>query len=317
MKWVAFLLAIALLTGLASADRGIDPTPETLGIVISTTIGASGSIHSNSDISMSITDAEEGLGGIPPLGGSGIDSEYNPVEPFGATLLAKENGATLYNAVYQETTSSNGRGEIQYTKILDVDTSEKTTGQSNIEASKQLTYSGEDMGSVFSEDTIAIDSIATPDPLWWTAIGAFTPAPDRPTGSSRSICGWICAESPVIPGYYNSVDAESAVDMTQVHLTTQSSACFITTSADSPVSLSHDIRVIDSLGVASAGIDVIVMESRPVEDLVSGEVAGVTVNSGESRNDLFEEVSFSESTRVDGIITVFDKSMVYESGMNR
>jgi len=326
-KWIIVLVTLALLAGFAQADRGIDPTPETQGIGTMTTISAVGTFQSRSDLSISSTDDLKGLNGIPPLEYSGDDGEITIIidgeeDMDGLTALGQVDGAAVYNAIYTEDTLSNGQGVIQYTKILDVDTSAKTTGQSNIEAFKQISYSGGNTGNVLSDETIAVDGIAKADPMFRFGLGILTPAPDPASGCTRSICGLSCPGTPVIPAFCNSAEAGSSVDMSQVHLTTTSSARFIMTSIDSPVVLSHDIRVIDSIGKARAGIDVMSMESRPVEDIFRfslniDQQPFIDIWFTMSSENLYQTTSFSESTQVDGIITTFDKNMVYESGMRR
>jgi len=332
-KWIVLVIAVALLTGYTLADRGIAPTPETQGIGTVTTISGTGSFRSSSDISISITDDSRGLNGIPPLGFSSGDGEITIIidgegNLDGLTAQGSAAGATHYNAVYRETSFSNGLGVIQYTKLLDADTSAATIGQSNIGASKQLTYHGGNTGRVFSDEVISVAGSATADPMFWFSLGINTSAPPlRPGGCTRSMCGLLCSESSVFPAYCNNAEAGSAVDMSTAQVTTGSSVRFITPSADTPVLLSHDIRVINSIGKASAGMDVLSMEGRPFGDTPfdyediwvpeQGPELPVYLQFAFGSSDLYQTTSFSESTRVDGTITIFDKSMVYESGIRR
>ena len=332
-KWIVLIIAIALLTGYSLADRGISPTTETQGIVTVTTLSGTGTFLSSSDLSMSLTDDSSGLDGIPPLGFSGGDGEIAIIidgegNLDGLTAQGYAAGATHYNAVYRETSYSNGLGVIQYTKILDADTSAATIGQSNIGASKQLTYIGGNTGRVFSDEAISVAGSATSDPMFWFSLGINTPAPPlSPGGCTRSMCGLLCSESSISPAYCNSAEAGSSVDMSTAHVTTGSSVRFITASDDTPVRLGHDIRVINSIGKASAGMDVLTMEGRPFGDTPfeyddiwvpdQGPELPVYLQFAFGSRDLYQTTSFSESTRVDGAITIFDKSMVYESGMRR
>jgi hypothetical protein len=115
--------------------------------------------------------------------------------------------------------------------------------------------------------------------------------------------------------------------MSTAQVTTGSGVRFITQSADTPVLLSHDIRVINSVGKASAGMDVLSMEGQPFGDTPfdyediwvpdQGPELPVFLQFAFGSSDLYQTTSFSESTRVDGTITLFDKSMVYESGIRR
>ena len=49
-KLAIMIIALALLTGFAMADRGLPPVPETQGIVTSTTIDAVGNFASATEI---------------------------------------------------------------------------------------------------------------------------------------------------------------------------------------------------------------------------------------------------------------------------
>ncbi|HIH27525.1 MAG TPA: hypothetical protein HA256_06070 [Methanoregulaceae archaeon] len=337
-RWIIVLFVIALFAGFVQADRGINPTPETQGIVTTTLISADGRFLSSSDLSISTTDDSKGITGIPPLRTipslTDFDSFFDFIEWFifewdwdievsdGLILRGQYNGAAVYDAVYTEDTVSNGQGVFDYTKILDVDTSEKVMTQSNIETTKILTYDGGNSGRVFSEEGISIGSSGSADPLARIGLGLFTPAPDPRAPSGRSMCRFAGLVPSVIPAFCNSADAGSSIDMRQAQVTTASSSRFITPSADTPVLLSHDIRVIDSVGKASAGMDVMAMEGRSMEEFLRGtlNLNGQTIFDawlGISSDDLYQTTSFSESTQVDGIITTFDKNMVYESGMRR
>ncbi|MFA5295480.1 MAG: hypothetical protein WC382_08200 [Methanoregulaceae archaeon] len=323
-KWLVLLICIALLAGIASADRGVNPTPETLGIGTVSTILAEGRFLSSTDVSISITDDSNGLNGIPPLGSGDTFSSGNITEvDDGWTAQGQNSGAVYYTAVYTENTISSGQGLIEYTKVLDVDTAAKLTGQANIEAFKQLYYLGDATGQVHSDETISVYGTGTSDPEARFGFGYGVPAPEPTAMTAPSFCALSSALSPNLPSFCNSAEAWSSVDMTEVLVTTSSSTRFIMTSGATPVELNHDIRVIDSIGKASAGIDILSMEGRSGEDIVYYPTivdafdVPVSLWVGFGSSVPFEQFTFSESTRVDGIISTFDKSMVYESGIHR
>ncbi|HUU75559.1 MAG TPA: hypothetical protein VMW63_05665, partial [Methanoregulaceae archaeon] len=265
-------IALVLLTGLAVADRGIDPVPETQGIVTSTTIDAVGNFASASEIQWRITDNPDGLPGVPPLG------------------FTAEHGAVIYESTYTEDTVSNGVGLIAYDKELDVETSGQITGQWNIEAVKELAFVGIDGSRLTSTDNIFVDGAAE---------YAYIPL--------VVICPFAenVAPTSAVPPYCNRAEAGSSIDMTVANIRTTSTDRFVMPSADHPVELNHDIRVselvtdLPSIGMASAFMDVLIQEGID-ENVV-----------------LFERIEFSESTTVDGDITLFEKLMHYESGMVR
>ena len=100
-KTVLLIFILALLTGLALADTGLKPVPETQGIVTSTSTNAVGNFASSTELQWRITDQEKGLPSVP--------------------RLMEDNG--IYESVYTEDTQSHGAGLMLYDKELDVETS--------------------------------------------------------------------------------------------------------------------------------------------------------------------------------------------------
>ncbi|HUU75558.1 MAG TPA: hypothetical protein VMW63_05660 [Methanoregulaceae archaeon] len=278
MKKVGILIiALVLLTGLAVADRGIDPVPETQGIVTSTTIDAVGNFASVSEIQWRITDDEDGLTGIPPL------------------TLIQVPGPAIYESVYAEDTYSSGVGLIGYDKELDVETSGQISGQWNIEAIKELAYVGVDGSRVFSDESIFVDGAGLVDTTDVFVICPF----------AEDVTIWF-------PGFCNRAEAGSTIDMTVANARTTSTDRFVMPSADHPVELNHDIRVselvtnLPSMGMASTYMETLIQEGP-------ANTEHVTPNP----DHMVERIEFSESTTIDGDITLFEKLMHYESGMVR
>ncbi|NYT06909.1 MAG: hypothetical protein GKC05_01445, partial [Methanomicrobiales archaeon] len=60
-KFALLVTALVLLIGLATADLGIYPVPETQGIVTSTSVNTVGNFASATDLSWRITDDPQGL----------------------------------------------------------------------------------------------------------------------------------------------------------------------------------------------------------------------------------------------------------------
>jgi hypothetical protein len=138
-KFGIMVIALALLvTGFAMADRGIDPVPETQGIVTSTSANVVGNFASATEIQWRITDNTAGLSKVPPL-----------VAP-----------AAIYESTYTEDTQSHGVGLMLYDKEMDVETSGQISGQWNIEATKQIAFIGIDGAYVVSTDNIMVDGAA-------------------------------------------------------------------------------------------------------------------------------------------------------------
>jgi len=269
MKRRAILLIslglLALAIGFAGADTGIDATTETQGFHTSTTIDAVGRFSSTTDLAWTMTTSAGGISEVPPL----------------------SNDAVLYQAVYSEDTHSNGIGQIYYDKKLTVDTGAQLTGQSNIEAVKQLSFVGVNGARVYSDENIMISGVSNPI-----------------SSANSIICVFGASISDSIPAYCNYVSAGSTIDMSRVNVMTTTDGRFIVPSADTPVELSHTIRVTDLAGTPSQGKVSTFMEG------ILQEGRGRDIAS-------YETIEFDERTSIDGFITLFSKDMIYGSGVKR
>jgi hypothetical protein len=325
--WIRVFLIIALLVGVAAADTGIDPAVETQGLSTQTVVSALGGFSHRSDIALQITDDLAGLNGIPPLGDSSSEGSIDvSFDPLVATAQGVNSGAVYYASVYTEDTDTNGLGQIGYHKNLDLDTKAMLTGQSNIEAIKQLTYVGENGSGVLSTDFISIDGAANPSPSARFGLGLNTAAPEPGSVTSgKFICPF--AGGNITPAFCSHVESGSSIDMKIADVATTTNGRFIVSSADTPVSLSHNIQVSNSIGKASAGIDARIREGRPHEDLMTFEVPVVICSPdggcntydftgwvGISSTDLYSETTLHDVTSIDGSIATFAKSMSYTSG---
>jgi hypothetical protein len=92
--------------------------------------------------------------------------------------------------------------------------------------------------------------------------------------------------------------------MNVVNVLTTTNGRFIVPSADTPVELIHTIRVTDLAGAPSRGKVSTFMEG------ILQEGRGKAIVS-------HENVEFEERTSVDGVIALFSKDMIYESGVKR
>jgi hypothetical protein len=268
-KLGAMIIALALLfsmTGFASADHGINATPETQGIVTSTSVNIVGNFASMTELQWRTTAAPGGLPGVPPL-----------------------TAASIYESTYTEDTQTHGLGLLLYDKEMDVETSGQISGQWNIEATKQIAFIGIDGAYIVSTDNIMVDGAAMPE-----------------LTKDLVICPFASTVTTTFPAYCNRAQAGSTIDMTVANVRTTTTDRFVMPSADHPVELNHDLRVtelvadVPSIGFASAYLDVLIQEGSKAQP------ANMT-----------ERIEFHEETSVDGVITLFDKLMHYESGMVR
>jgi hypothetical protein len=205
------------------------------------------------------------------------------IPPLGAT-------AAIYESTYSEDTQTQGVGLMLYDKEMDIETSGQISGQWNVEATKQIAFIGIDGASVVSTDNIMVDGAANPD-----------------VTSENVICPFASAVTTTFPAYCNRAQAGSTIDMTVANVRTTTTDRFVQPSADHPVELNHDLRVtelvadVPSVGFASAYMDVLIQEG----------------GAGDANSTLQERIEFHEETSVEGVITLFDKLMHYESGMVR
>jgi hypothetical protein len=283
MKKIAIgILALILFSGLAMADRGIMPVPETQGVVTSTSVNAIGNLVSATELQWRITTYSEGLQKLPPI-----------------------DGGEVYESTYTEDTQTHGIGLMLYDKEMDVETSGQISGQWNIEATKQIAFVGIDGAYVVSTDNIMVDGAANP---------TFT--------EEQVICPFASDISEIFPAFCNRAEAGSTIDMTVANVRTTTTDRFVMPSSDHTVELNHDIRVselisdVPSVGFASASMEVLIQEGRGFEmdatDFISGDsIPSLMVDP------LVERIEFTEETSADGAITLFEKLMHYESGMVR
>jgi hypothetical protein len=286
-KIVLVFIMLILVTGISMADRGIDPVPETQGIVTSTSVNAVGNFASATELQWRITDAPNGLPDIPPL----------------------VFGSAIYESTYTEDTQTHGLGLMLYDKELDVETSGQITGQWNIEATKQIAFIGIDGVNVVSTDNIMVDGAATPNLTMY-----------------HVICPFASDISTIFPAFCNRAEAGSTIDMTVANVRTTTTDRFAMPSSDHTVELNHDIRVselvadVPSVGLASAYMEVLIQEGRGFAVAFAGN-SDATYSDirpvGGVIDPLVERIEFSEETTADGAITLFEKMMHYESGMVR
>jgi hypothetical protein len=326
-QWILIVVIIALLFGLATADRGIDPALETQGLAIQTVVSATGGFSQESDLEWQMTDSLAGLAGIPPLGDGSSEGSIDVIQWDPLMLIAQgqNNGAVYYATVYTEDTNTNGLGQVSYTKNLGIDTGSMTTGQSNVEAIKQLVYVGDTGSKVISNDFISIDGASGPSPSarFGLAVNTDPPAPG-PLTSNTFICPFGGSESGG-SSFCSHVESSSSIEMNVADVATTTKGRFVVPSADTPVALSHDIHVSDSIGKASAGIDVKVREGGSLsEDIQDFAITMFDPNTGHTyeftgwvgtfSSELSQETTMHDFTSIDGAIMTFDKSMSYTSG---
>jgi len=208
------------------------------------------------------------------------------------------------NSIY--TTPMLGAGQIQYTTAYDanivaqagtttlvksmaVDTRNKVIGTSNVKASTALTFAETaDGGDVVGSENILVDG-----------------AGNNTTASDRLLCPFAAGSDNVIPAYCNIIQAGSKYDLTVGSVTTGADDRFVGNDATAPVVLNYAINVkpysttagsIPAIGSAMAYVKAHIQEAR---------------NNNISKN---EDLTYSETSSVQGTITAFNKVIAYQSG---
>lgn len=265
------VITLALLfAGTAMADPGVDQTFETQGISMVTSIQAEGNMFSATDVTWTQS-SDIALTELPPSPESG----------------------TYYISTYSEDTMSSGNGLMGYDKSTQLETKSRLNGQYNIEATKEISFIGENGAEITSTDNMFLDGTGTASET-----------------DDEAICIFASSTSEFIPAFCNTVEAGSSFTMSIANARTETRNRFVTESADTPVALTHDIRIdtlgdTPSIGKVSAFMKGMIMEGRDDSTDEEGSLLA------------YENVEFTESTDVDGYITLFDKNMDWVSGVRR
>jgi len=199
-----------------------------------------------------------------------------------------------------------GTGQIQYTtaydanivaqagtttlvKTMAVDTRNKVISTSNVNANTALTFvATADGGDVVGSENLLVDG-----------------AGNSTTASDRMLCPFAAAAGNVIPVYCNIVQAGSKYDLTVGSVTTAANDRFVGTDATAPVVLNYQINVkpygttagqIPAIGSAMAYVKAHIQEGR---------------NFNATKD---EDLTYSETSSVQGTISAFNKVIAYQSG---
>jgi hypothetical protein len=258
---------------MAMADPGIPKVNEVQGLRTTTTVIAAGNFNSESNVNLLISTGQ-------PLAGP-------------ATFPPLTNGL-VYQTVYSEDTQNSEVGYVSYDKDLDVSTGNKVSGEQNVKAVKQITYLGVDASSIITTDYMMLDGAGENyGPL-----------------NSRIICPF--AGDAQAPTFCNKVETGSTMNLKIANLNTQMGERFIMRAAD------PGIEIYNNVGVGSYAADV------PSKGSVTAYIKGSIREGGrdtatmpalpqEAATDLYETMTFSDSTSVSGDISTFAKGMSYSS----
>jgi hypothetical protein len=196
--------------------------------------------------------------------------------------------------VYSEDTQNSEVGYISYDKDLDMQTGNKVSGQYNVKAVKQITYLGVDASSIATNDYLMIDGAGEN----YGSIGDLMMCPFASGAEAPSFC--------------NKVETGSGMTLKVANLNTQMGDRFVMKAADAGVEIFNNVAVssyaadLPSKGGVTAFIKGVIREG-------GRDTATKSVFDDESAYDLYETLSFSETTSVTGDISTFAKGMSYSS----
>jgi len=276
---ICIILAL-LIVGVTMAEPGIPKVNEVQGLTTSTTVIAAGNFNAASSVDTVISRV------VPVTGIPGPEWEEFAL------------GGTIYQTVYSEDTQNAEVGFISYDKDLDVSTANKVSGQYNVQAVKQITYLGVDASSVVTNDYLLLDGAGM--------AGA---------AAERVICPFACG---MYPAFCNRIETGSNMNLKVANLNTQIGDRFIMKSADPGVAVFNNVAVssyasdLPSKGSVSAYIKGSIKEGGRMSDALGAPVS-VSQGNKNSIDELYETVTFSDSTAISGDISTFAKTMTYNS----
>jgi len=270
---------IIAFTGIVCADPSVRAVPETQTISTVTSGNVIGLTMETDAATWTISSGDQ----IYTKWGSeyGDDDELNSSADY------------QYTTAYDANIVAQG-GHTVFTKIMNVDTRNKVTSQSNINAQTGLTFAAlSDGGNVVGSENLMLDGV-----------GDSTPSADKMLCPFASPDGYF-------PYFCNIVQAGSRYDLTIGSVTTNANERFVGTDATSPVTLNYDINVkpystsqaqIPTSGSAMAYLKVHLQKGREYGyDLVTD----IPMKA--------EDITYSEVGSAQGTITAFHKQMGYTS----
>jgi hypothetical protein len=276
---ICIILAL-LIVGVTMAEPGIPKVNEVQGLTTSTTVIAAGNFNAASSVDTVISRV------VPVTGIPG--PEWDEFAP----------GGTIYQTVYSEDTQNAEVGFISYDKDLDVSTANKVSGQYNVQAVKQITYLGVDASSVVTNDYLLLDGAGMAG-----------------SAAERVICPFACG---MYPAFCNRIETGSTMNLKVANLNTQIGDRFIMKSADPGVAVFNNVAVssyasdLPSKGSVSAYIKGSIKEGGRMSDALGAPVS-VSQGNKNAIDELYETVTFSDSTAISGDISTFAKTMTYNS----
>jgi hypothetical protein len=277
---IIVLALFLLVIGVTLADPGISQVNEVQGLTTSTTVIAAGNFNAASSVDLTLSKVHP----ITDIPGEEWFSPNSWIE-----------SGTIYQTVSTEDTQNSDVGFISYDKDLDMQTANRVSGQYNIQTVKQVTYLGVDASSVVTNDYLMLDGAGLPR-----------------YANDRLICpfaGYI-----YYPAFCNKAETGSSMNLKVANLNTQLGDRFVMKSGDPGVEIFNTVDVgsyaddLPSKGSVSAYMKGSIKEGGRNSDYNRGTGPGQRELA-----ELYETVTFSDSTAISGDISAFAKAMSYNS----
>jgi hypothetical protein len=274
---------VIVLTGVVSADPGVNATPETQTISTITTGDVVGLAMETDAAAWTLSSGDQ----IYTKWGSsdGNEDELNWSDDC------------QYTTVYDANIVAQA-GHTAFTKTMNVDTRNKVTSQSNIIAQTGITFAAiSDGGNVVGSENLMLDGA-----------GDSTPTEDKilcPFADTHGYISYFC----------NIVQAGSKYDLTIGSVTTQADDAFVHSDATVPVVLNYAINVkpygtsqdkIPASGSTMAYLKAHVQEGRDYWYTTEEPLYAAVPPKA-------EDLTYSESASALGTITAFNKQFGYSS----
>jgi len=199
-----------------------------------------------------------------------------------------ETGEVQYNTAYDANTVAQA-GMTTFVKTMAIDTRNKLVSQSNVKADTAVTFiATADGGNIIGTENLMLDGVG-----------------NKTLASDKMLCPFGAQPEDLIPAYCNIVQMGSKYDLTVGSVTTNANEKFIGTDATAPVVMNYQINVkpycttegqIPAIGSAMAYVKAHIQEAR-----ING-------------TDKAEDLTYSETTSVTGVISSFQKVIAYQSG---
>ena len=193
-----------------------------------------------------------------------------------------------YTTAYDANTVAQS-GTTTFVKTMAVDTRNKVIGQSNVKADTAVTFiATADGGNIVGSENLMLDG-----------------AGNATTAADKMLCPFASNAGNVIPAYCNIIQAGSKYDLTVGSVTTSANDKFVGSDATVPVTLNYAINVkpytasgtnVPAIGSAMAYVKAHIME-------------GNNFNTTKA-----EDLTYSETSSVNGYINSFNKVIAYQSG---